>query len=77
MADSSSVVSREVQSSVANGDRVSLEEKDSTGEDTPVGVNPRKSSVLKKDGRSSKRALQKSVSFIARPEDKRIINGEN
>lgn len=76
MADSSSVVSSEVQSPFTNGDGESLEEKDSIGDDVPVGVIPRKSSVLKKDGKSTKRALQKSVSFIARPEDKRIINGE-
>jgi len=76
MADSPSVVPSEEQSSVANGDRTSLEEKDGTSEDISLPTIPRKSSVLKKDGRSSKRALQKSVSFIARPEDKRIINGE-
>lgn len=74
MADSSSVVSSEVQSPFTNGDGESLEEKDGIGDDVPVGVIPRKSSVLKKDGKSTKRALQKSVSFIARPEDKRIIN---
>lgn len=76
MADSSSVVSSEVQSPFTNGDGESLEEKDGIGDVVPVGVIPRKSSVLKKDGKSTKRALQKSVSFIARPEDKRIINGE-
>lgn len=75
MADSSSVVSSEVQSSVANGEGQVDEEKEALDEDTKVNL-PRKSSVLKKDGRPSKRSLQKSVSFIARPEDKRIINGE-
>lgn len=77
MADSSSVAPSEVQTSVANGDEAVLEEKESTSEDIPGRIIPRKSSVLKKDGKSSKRALQKSVSFIARPEDKRIINGES
>ena len=75
MADSSSVVSSEVQSSVANGEGQVDEEKEALDEDAKVNL-PRKSSVLKKDGRPSKRSLQKSVSFIARPEDKRIINGE-
>ena len=77
MADSSLVAPSEVQTSVANGDGAVLEEKESTSEDIPGRIIPRKSSVLKKDGKSSKRALQKSVSFIARPEDKRIINGES
>lgn len=75
MADSSSVVPSGVQSSVTNGDGQIVEEKESIDEEVPVNL-PRKSSVLKKDGRPSKRSLQKSVSFIARPEDKRIINGE-
>lgn len=75
MADSSSVVSSEVQSSVTNGEGQIDEEKEAFDEETKVNL-PRKSSVLKKDGRPSKRSLQKSVSFIARPEDKRIINGE-
>ena len=76
MADSSSVVSSEVQSSLANGNGQIAEEKETVDElETAVSL-PRKSSVLKKDGRPSKRSLQKSVSFIARPEDKRIINGE-
>ena len=75
MADSSSVVSSEVQSSVTNGEGQVDEEKEALDEDAKVNL-PRKSSVLKKDGRPSKRSLQKSVSFIARPEDKRIINGE-
>lgn len=75
MADSSSVVSSEVQSSVTNGEGHVDEEKEALDEETKVNL-PRKSSVLKKDGRPSKRSLQKSVSFIARPEDKRIINGE-
>lgn len=74
MADPSSVLPSEVQSSFANGESLVLEEKESTVEDIPGGTIPRKASVLKKDGKSSKRALQKSVSFIARPEDKRIIN---
>lgn len=73
MADSSSVVSSEVQSSVTNGEGHVDEEKEALDEETKVNL-PRKSSVLKKDGRPSKRSLQKSVSFIARPEDKRIIN---
>ena len=79
MADSSSVVPSEEQTSVTNGDGAALEEKESTSEDIPgaIIIPIRKSSVLKKDGKSSKRALQKSVSFIARPEDKRIINGES
>ena len=75
MADPSSVVSSGVQSSVTNGDGQIAEERETVGEERPVNI-PRKSSVLKKDGRPSKRSLQKSVSFIARPEDKRIINGE-
>ena len=75
MADSSSVVSSGVQSSVTNGNGQIDEEKEAVDEETKVNL-PRKSSVLKKDGRPSKRSLQKSVSFIARPEDKRIINGE-
>ncbi|KAJ7392231.1 hypothetical protein OS493_013607 [Desmophyllum pertusum] len=73
MADPSSVVSSGVQSSVTNGDGQIAEERETVGEERPVNI-PRKSSVLKKDGRPSKRSLQKSVSFIARPEDKRIIN---
>lgn len=77
MADPSSVLPSEVQSSFANGESVVLEERETTVEDIPGGTIPRKASVLKKDGKSSKRALQKSVSFIARPEDKRIINGRS
>ena len=78
MEDPSLVVSSGVQPSVTNGERPIEEEKETVGEDAPVGAVgiPRKSSVLKKDGRPSKRSLQKSVSFIARPEDKRIINGK-
>lgn len=75
MADPSLVDSSEVQSSVTNGESSIEVEKESAAEDASVSI-PRKSSVLKKDGRPSKRSLQKSVSFIARPEDKRIINGE-
>lgn len=76
MADPSLVDSSEVQSSVTNGESSIEVEKESAAEDASVSI-PRKSSVLKKDGRPSKRSLQKSVSFIARPEDKRIINAED
>ena len=73
MADSPSGFSSEVDPSIPNGNGQIAEEKDSVCQP----AIPRKSSVLKKDGRgTTKRALQKSVSFSARPEDKRIINGE-
>ncbi|XP_068708108.1 inactive phospholipase C-like protein 1 [Montipora foliosa] len=74
MADFALVEQGKTYSPVANGESEVLEERGDNVEDTPGGVIPRKSSVLKKDGKSSKRTLQKSVSFIARPEDKRIIN---
>ena len=78
MADFALVEQGKTYSPVANGESEVLEERGDNVEDTPPGgVIPRKSSVLKKDGKSSKRTLQKSVSFIARPEDKRIINGKS
>jgi len=55
-----------------NGDNEDLEEQDEVFESMAL---PRKASVLKKDGRPQKRSLSKSVSFSARPEDKKIING--
>lgn len=76
MADFPSKESNENDSPIANGESVVSEEKEDNIEHIPGAVIPRKSSVLKKDGKNSKRTLQKSVSFIARPEDKRIINGK-
>lgn len=66
MAECSSKISTEIDSSVSNGDFEVSEEKD------VVPSIPRKSSVLKREG---KRSLQKSVSFSARPEEKKVING--
>ncbi|XP_067055342.1 inactive phospholipase C-like protein 1 [Acropora muricata] len=71
MADFPLTESNENDSPIANGQSVVSEERE---DNIPGAVIPRKSSVLKKDGKNSKRTLQKSVSFIARPEDKRIIN---
>lgn len=73
MADFPLTESNENDSPIANGQSVVSEERE---DNIPGAVIPRKSSVLKKDGKNSKRTLQKSVSFIARPEDKRIINGK-
>ena len=67
MAECSSNISTEINSSVSNGDCEASEEKD------VVASIPRKSSVLKRD--SGKRSLQKSVSFSSRPEEKKVING--
>ena len=75
MADSSAEISAGLESPTSNGSLENFDEKD----EYPVGiVLPRKSSVLKRDGRHGpKRTLQKSVSFSSRPEEKKIINGEN
>ena len=70
MADHPSSISSEADLSMSNGDSEASEEKDVVKE---VSVIPRKSSVLKKEG---KRSLQKSVSFSSRPEEKKVINGK-
>lgn len=72
MADISSDLSSGVDGVTSNGDHDDLEDRDEVFESISI---PRKASALKKDGRTPKRSLSKSVSFSARPEDKKIING--
>ncbi|XP_032219310.2 inactive phospholipase C-like protein 2 isoform X2 [Nematostella vectensis] len=71
MAENWADSSYEVDSFNSNGDNDVFEERDEVSEHINL---PRKASVLKKDGRGSKRSLSKSVSFSSRPEDKKIIN---
>lgn len=73
MADFPSDFSSGLDGITSNGDNDDLEERDEVFESMSL---PRKTSVLKKDGRPQKRSLSKSVSFSARPEDKKIINGQ-
>lgn len=72
MADFPSDFSSGHDGITSNGDNDDLEDRDEVFESMSL---PRKASVLKKDGRPAKRSLSKSVSFSARPEDKKIING--
>ncbi|KXJ09691.1 Inactive phospholipase C-like protein 2 [Exaiptasia diaphana] len=71
MADFSSEFSSGLDGITSNGDNDDFEERDEVFESMSL---PRKTSVLKKDGHPQKRSLSKSVSFSARPEDKKIIN---
>lgn len=72
MAEFPSDISSGLDGITSNGDHDETEELDEVFETMAL---PRKASVLKKDGRPQKRSLSKSVSFSARPEDKKIING--